>query len=495
MGRVRQHVRSRGWAGWIALVALVALFTTGCATVIRSSVVSDGSQGDSNSSAYSVPTPISDDGRYVAFTSWASNLVPGDTNGAGDVFRHDNRTGETVRVSVTGPGGQVEGESTVWAMSGDGRVVAFATQFPLDGGDTNTVLDLYVRDVLAGTTERVSIRPNGDPVVLPSTDGSLGNVSVSDDGRYVMMVYRQYMTGEGFVRDRQTGISTLVTQGAMFAQLTGDGSAFVEDDGCITLACDRYTIIRHWVDGTTETVGDGDDPQTGSQCGFQTFDISSDGRYLLGYQYAEWPNNYCSGLTGLLRWDTVTRTAVLIGDGTSGPMRSMSDDGRLVQYVVSGGSELRVVDTATGVVQRVDTDAFGVGADMGMVSARLSDDGRFTVFATGATNLVPGDTNWAVDVFTRFTIRPTVGSATPGSLSRGSLSQVVQVRGSFLAGSVPTMGEGVTVEETTQLAPDLLEVHVSVAPDAPTGPHDVWVTNVGAVGTASGVCPGCLTIT
>src|SRR5262245_48751845 len=64
------------------------------------SVDSAGSQGDSDSGSLSRPS-VSDDGRYVAFESTASDLVAGDTNGVADIFVHDRVTGATVRVSVS----------------------------------------------------------------------------------------------------------------------------------------------------------------------------------------------------------------------------------------------------------------------------------------------------------------------------------------------------------------------------------------------------------
>jgi Tol biopolymer transport system component len=86
------------------------------------SVASDGTQGNSHSAFPS----ISADGRYVAFSSLASNLVPGDTNGIGDVFVHDRVTGQTTRVSVASDG--TDGNDHSWcptSISADGRYVAF----------------------------------------------------------------------------------------------------------------------------------------------------------------------------------------------------------------------------------------------------------------------------------------------------------------------------------------------------------------------------------
>jgi Tol biopolymer transport system component len=90
---------------------------------------------------------ISADGRYVTFVSWASNLVPGDTNDTDDVFVHDRRTGTTSRVSVSGTGEQATGDSRDPAISADGRYVAFGSAASnLVPGDTNDAADVFVRD-------------------------------------------------------------------------------------------------------------------------------------------------------------------------------------------------------------------------------------------------------------------------------------------------------------------------------------------------------------
>src|SRR5688572_19439579 len=89
----------------------------------RVSVSSNGEQGNHESSA----PAISADGRFVAFNAYASNLVPGDTNDLGDVFVHDRRTGQTTRVSVSSSGGQGNSVSNGPCISADGRYVAFTS--------------------------------------------------------------------------------------------------------------------------------------------------------------------------------------------------------------------------------------------------------------------------------------------------------------------------------------------------------------------------------
>ena len=114
------------------------------------------------SNGASVPTAISADGRYVAFTSAASTLVAADTNGVEDVFVHDRQTGLTTRVSVASDGSQANGSNWSPALSADGRYVAFySLASNLIQGDTNGAGDVYVHDRQTGETTRVSVSSNG----------------------------------------------------------------------------------------------------------------------------------------------------------------------------------------------------------------------------------------------------------------------------------------------------------------------------------------------
>src|SRR5439155_1190150 len=127
-------------------------------TTERVSVDSAGTQGNSDS----VDASISADGRFVAFYSSANNLVPGDTNGAEDVFVHDRLTGTTERVSVDSAGTQGNSESFLPSISADGRFVAFYSDATnLVPGDTNGFEDVFVHDRLTGATERVSVASAG----------------------------------------------------------------------------------------------------------------------------------------------------------------------------------------------------------------------------------------------------------------------------------------------------------------------------------------------
>jgi hypothetical protein len=200
----------------------------------RASVASDGTQGNGDSYWSS----SSDDGRFVAFTSSASNLVNDDTNDFADIFVHDMQTGKTTRVSVASDGAQANGRSYVASISGDGRYVAFnssATNFVAN--DTNASSKMFVHDIQTGETTRVDV----------ATDGTPGNhgasePSISSDGHYVAFYASDtnlvpedtnicgFLTEPGscsdvFVHDRQTG-ETVRASVASDGTQGNDGSEF-----------------------------------------------------------------------------------------------------------------------------------------------------------------------------------------------------------------------------------------------------------------------------
>jgi hypothetical protein len=142
---------------------------------------SDSSENEGNS--WSVIPSISGDARYVAFYGNASNLVPGDNNGTFDAFVHDQTTGETTRVSVDSSGNEANSFSHGPAISTDGRYVAFCSAASnLVAGDSNGLQDVFVRDLQTGEIQLASIGFNG-----AGADGPSFPPGISDDGRYVSL--------------------------------------------------------------------------------------------------------------------------------------------------------------------------------------------------------------------------------------------------------------------------------------------------------------------
>jgi Tol biopolymer transport system component len=143
------------------------------------SVDSSGVIGNSHSGAPS----ISADGRYVAFQSFATNLIPSDATLGNDVYLRDRVAGTTVQVNLTSSGVQtVTGTGTEPSISADGRYVAFTSgATDMVPGDTNGRTDVFVRDLVAGTTERVSVSTGGGSrgMIRATTPGSPRTVGTS----------------------------------------------------------------------------------------------------------------------------------------------------------------------------------------------------------------------------------------------------------------------------------------------------------------------------
>lgn len=185
------------------------------------------------------PVP-SQNGRFIAFVSLASDLVRGDDNRVQDVFRYDARTGQTIRVSIASDGDEAGQHSTRPSISADGRFVAFETYSSLAPEDTNGHLDVYVHDVFTGTTELISTGPAG-----PGNTPSQG-ASISADGRYVAFTSEASNLVAGdtnaappltqgfdvFVRDRVEEETTLVSVGDEGEQGSRDsGGGSISPDG------------------------------------------------------------------------------------------------------------------------------------------------------------------------------------------------------------------------------------------------------------------------
>lgn len=240
-----------GWPRGISTDGRFVLFSSGASDLVPGDsgftdvFVHDRSSGETErvsvnrlggqANHASVAEAISADGRYVAFTSWASDLVEGDTNGVEDAFVQDLETGRTERVSVDGAKEEGNASSRVRAITPDGRFVAFESSASnLVPGDTNGRRDIFVRGRDTATTERVSVTS-----AEGQTNGhSRDSVAISADGRYVAFeslagnISTTPVRGQVFRRDRQLGKTTLMSVGSDGARPDfASGGAAISADG------------------------------------------------------------------------------------------------------------------------------------------------------------------------------------------------------------------------------------------------------------------------
>jgi hypothetical protein len=233
----------------------------------RVSINSRGRQARCNLAYCESTEPaLSAHGRYVAFESSATNLVPHDTNRLADVFVRDRRTGKTTRVSVDSRGRQGGGDRTnngsnAPAISANGRYVVFhSADSNLVRGDTNRVFDIFVHDRRTGRTIRVSVSSSG----AQANQESLGAASISSDGRYVAFtsLASNLVAGDAneitdvFLRDLAAGTTTLASLG----QAGNQGDDASSATGVAFSASDRYLAFSSWaanlVAGDTNIVPD-----------------------------------------------------------------------------------------------------------------------------------------------------------------------------------------------------------------------------------------------
>jgi len=358
----------------------------------RVSVASTGAQGNSNSGFYGVT--VSADGRYAVFESEATNLVPGDTNVSFDVFVRDRLLGTTERVSVDSAGSQGNSPSFRPSISADARFVAFESYATnLVPGDTNNCEDIFVRDRLLGTTERVSVDSAGSQAIAVSWIPS-----ISADGRFVAF--------------------TSYADNLVAGDTNGERDVFVRDRSS----------------GTTERVSvDSSGAEGNDRSGYFGSSISSDGRYVAFESFA---TNLVPGDTNgwedVFVRDRLSGTTELVSLGAAGTqadaassLPSISAHGRFVAFQsdatnlvagdTNGTGDVFVRDRLSGTTVLVSTDSVGALGNSDSTFPSISADGRCVAFASAATNLVAGDTNASWDMFVR-----DLGNGTTERVSVGS---------------------------------------------------------------------------
>jgi hypothetical protein len=402
-------------------------------TTERVSVATDSTQGNNSSEGQSIST----DGRFVAFDSTASNLVSGDTNNSKDVFVHDRQNGTTERVSVASDGTQGNGYSSLPSISADGRLVAFGSYASnLVSGDTNANWDVFVHDRQTGTNELVSVASNG----IQGNNGSEAP-SITADGRFVAFISdaSNLVSGDTnnatdvFVHDRQTGTTERVSVGSNgtqgnnsisgFASISADERfiAFVSYASNLVSGDTNNTsdvFVHDRQTGITERVSVASDGTQGNSfCVISS--ISADGRFVAFESNA---SNLVSGDTNNTfdvfvhdHQSGITERVSISSDGTQGnndsgtTTASISADGRFVALdstasnLVSGdtnnASDVFVHDRQTGTTERVSIASDGTQGNNWSSGPSISPDGRFLAFESTASNLVIGDTNGYLDVF------------------------------------------------------------------------------------------------
>jgi Tol biopolymer transport system component len=381
-------------AAAIALVAMVfsdAAIAVG--TTSRVSVANTGAQATDSSQKSS----ISDNGRYIAFESWADNLVPNDTGQYIGIYVRDRTGKKTTRVDVATNGTHGNGLSSEPSISSNGRYVAFESSATnLVSGDTNATGDVFVRDrdtdadnimdeAGAVSTERVSVSSSEAQTNFLKWSSY---PSISPDGRHVAFKSdaTNLVSGDTnakedvFVRDRQNGTTARISVSTSGAQGTGtsNSSQASISSPFIGGAKGRYVVFTsdhsNLVSGDTNAVADvflrdrdRDNDNIMDEPGAVTttrVSLTNAGAQSLDHSY--YPSVSANG-----RYVAFSSNANLTGSGSAGD-----------------GADVFVRDQTTNKTIKVSVTTTGVQGNGGSSAGMISSSGRHVTFASVAPNLV-----------------------------------------------------------------------------------------------------------
>ncbi len=335
-------------------------------------VASENAAGDP-ADAGSGSARITADGRYIVFHSDAGNLVPGDTNGVWDVFLRDTVLDTIERVSVSSAGAEGDDHSGYADITDDGRYVVFSSRATnLVAGDTNYAPDVFLRDRTLGTTERVSLSSLGTEQGSGLFDYT---PAVSADGRFVawttifsFLSIDYGIDRDVYLRDRSLETTELMSWAEDGSQAAGGWDPSMNAAGTlvaytsnshITHALDTDSLddvfIRDRVLGANELVSLGYTGLGGS--GHSTRPrMTPDGRYVV----------FGSSASDLDAVDTNSASDIFLRDRTAGTTE-------LVSY------------TSTGAVSSFISGVHTPGC----IAPAVSDDGRFVIFHADNVDLTP----------------------------------------------------------------------------------------------------------
>jgi len=333
----------------------------------------------------STAVAVSSHGAFLAFPSDASNLITGglgqDRNDLRDVFRRDRTASPfvTAMVSLAPTGAPALGASHAQglapAISGDGRFVAFYSDADdLVTGDLNGQSDVFVRDFLTGTTERISLATGGT-----EADGASLYPSISEDGRFVafqsfasnLVSNDTNQVADIFLRDRTTGTTTRI--------------------------CDM-----------PEPNGPSSTPSVDGNGTFVAF--ASDASNLVPSDTNRHTDIFvCNVASGVIDVESVSTAGAQGNDDSILP--AISSDGTVVAYKSEASNlvandrnglvDVFATDRVANTTERISVSRGGGDADGVSFPPSVSGNGRFVAFGSLATNLAAADSNNTSNVFVR----------------------------------------------------------------------------------------------
>ena len=442
-------------------------------------------QGNEESYGVDSGTSISADGRFVAFPSISPDLVAGDTNGVADVFVRDRTLGITVRVSVDSSGGESDGDSYFPSISGDGRFVAFSSEATqLVSNDLNGLEDDFLHDRDPdgngifdegnGVTTRLSVDVNGRNAngwsTTPTISSSGSKVAFASDATDLVS-NKATNFSDVFVRDVAAGTTTLVS--VALGGTSGNSISFwpaISADGdsvaFLSYASDLVSndtngpdcFVRNLVQGTTVRVSvDSSGAQGNGRCDTRPAITANGGIVIFDSSSTNLVAGDSNGRNDIFAHDLASGASVRLSVGPGGVeadwdsgMPAVSGDGRCVAFMsaadnlVAGGDTNQtndvflvdrdpddngVFDEGNDVVEETTFNALGIIGDGWSSLPALSADGLLVAFGSRADNLVAHDNNQSRDAFVRDRARAPAdatssnyGTGYPGTLGTPTIS-------------------------------------------------------------------------
>lgn len=359
----------------ILVILLLSLVQTLAYAVERASVSATGIQAN----AFSFHSVISANGRFIAFSSLANNLVNNDSNNYSDVFVKDRLTGGIERVSVSSSGQQANSSSSEPSISADGRFVLFGSSADnLVPDDINNCTDYFVHDRNTGVTSSFTLGTFCELNAQPY------NVSLSADGRYVL--FHAY--------------STLLEGGSTPGNGISSSQIILYN-----LQTETYEIVSK---STSGVLGNSQSLKPNS---------SPDARYITFIaDSSNLAPNDTNGKRDVFVRDTLIGTTERVSISSMGEQADagaleakISADGRYVTFTsfatnlvdgdVNNAQDVFVHDRSTKITTIVNKSSNGEIGNKFSDSPSISDDGRYIVFKSGANNLIDNDTNYKADIF------------------------------------------------------------------------------------------------
>ncbi len=405
----------------------------------RVSVSSDGTEANdisTNSLGSIFPPSISTDGRYIAFSSSATNLIENDINGnAWDVFVHDRSTGTTEVISISSLGYQGNQDSWGPSISGDGRYIVFcSTANNLIENDNNGFSDIFLYDRISRTTSIISVSSTGSqgthdsqyPII--SQDGKFiafesyaNNLVENDPDRIVYTVNEKDI----FLYERETATLEIITTNLYglshngqvnLSSLSSDGqyivfnstaTDFIEND-LNSAEMDVFVFDRET--STTKIVSIDSYGNQSSQSSYADFNsqaISSDGQYIV-FKSNNLMTNDLNASSDIYIHNQFAGSTEIVSVDSNGEQfynaynPSISNDGRYVTFIADNEYSDYLLfwrDQISGTTQMISNAYNGSYPDGGLENQSISGNGSFVVFNSYSTNLTENDTNDDCDTF------------------------------------------------------------------------------------------------